>query len=204
MYEGETITADAASLSASHGKRIVPGEAGIWVFIFADLVTFAIFFMAFFKDRALQPEAFALARHGLTINVALINTLVLLTSSLLVVVGVNAIRQGQFPAARIAIRLAMLCGAIFIGLKLYEYGHMVGEGKGAAAGIYYNYFYVLTGLHFAHVLGGLVILRIMLAKAKTQTRLSPREFHAVESGACYWHLVDLLWMVIFPLLYMVA
>lgn len=197
-----------AYLDTTHAssKRFIPGEIGIWVFIFADLFTFAIYFTGYFNSRALHTADFAAASGSLTMTVALINTLVLLTSSLLVVIAANAMRAGAaaMPVAKVALKLAMLCGLTFVALKLYEYTHMIGLGETANASVYFGYFYVLTGMHFCHVIGGLIILYMLHRKATLGRALEPREIRLAEAGACYWHLVDLLWMIIFPLLYMVA
>lgn len=183
--------------------RRIPGEPGTWVFLFGDLLVFGAFFVTFMVVRGRAPEAFDAARATLHIGVGLLNTLVLLTSSLCVVVAVGAVRTGARTIAGTAVVAAMCGGAVFVGLKIYEYSALVAVGHGPGAGEFYLYYFTLTGLHLFHVGLGLLVL----AAVWTQTRrvsLSPHRMALVEGGACFWHLVDLLWIFLFALLYLVS
>jgi nitric oxide reductase NorE protein len=97
----------------------------------------------------------------------------------------------------------MVCGGIFVLLKVFEYDSLVTTGHGVGANHFYLYYFILTGVHLFHVCVGMAVLTFLL----TQTRrheLSETRMAVVEGGACFWHLVDLLWVVLFPLLYLVA
>lgn len=183
--------------------RRVPGESGTWVFLFGDMVVFGAFFATFMVERAKAPEVFDVARRTLHIGVGLTNTLVLLTSSLCVVVALGALRLGARHIAQRAVIGGMVCGGVFIALKVFEYHSLVTAGHGAGANHFYLYYFILTGVHLFHVCVGMAVLTFLL----TQTRwreLSETRMGVVEGGACFWHLVDLLWIVLFPLLYLVA
>lgn len=194
-----TLSAPAAAAPA----RRVPGESGTWVFLFGDMLVFGAFFATFMVERAKAPETFDAARKTLHLGVGLTNTLVLLTSSLCIVVALGALRTGaRFMAAR-AVLVAMICGGIFFALKVYEYTSLVADGHGIGANHFYLYYFILTGVHLFHVCVGMGVLVFLL----TQTRahdLSDTRVAVVEGGTCFWHLVDLLWIVLFPLLYLVA
>jgi nitric oxide reductase NorE protein len=154
-------------------------------------------------ERAKAPGVFDVARRTLHLGVGLANTLVLLTSSLFVVVALGALRSGARRTARSAVVAAMACGGVFIALKVFEYHALVTAGHGGGANHFYLYYFILTGVHLFHVCVGMAVLTFLLTQTR-QTELSETRMAVVEGGACFWHLVDLLWIVLFPLLYLVA
>jgi nitric oxide reductase NorE protein len=194
---------DGDRSTAAKGVRHVPGEPGVWIFLFGDMVVFGAFFGTFMYQRSLAPELFDESRRTLSIGIGLTNTLILLTSSLFVVTAVRAIRQGQRRAAQLLLCGALLCGLAFVALKAVEYTAKVSQGHVPTQNNFYLYFFILTGLHLFHVLIGLVVLILLLTQAR-RTELSATRIALVEGGACFWHLVDLLWIVLFPLLYLVS
>jgi nitric oxide reductase NorE protein len=181
----------------------VPGEPGVWVFLFGDMVVFGVFFATFMYQRAQAPELFDASRHTLSIGIGLTNTLVLLTSSLFVVTAVRAIRLSQRGAAQLMLAGALVCALIFVGLKAVEYTTKVAAGHVPTQNNFYLYFFILTGLHLFHVLIGVGVLVLLLTQARRST-LSATRMAVVEGGACFWHLVDLLWIFLFALLYLVS
>jgi len=189
--------------STAKPTRHVPGEPGVWIFLFGDMVVFGVFFATFMYQRSLAPELFDASRHTLSIGVGLTNTLILLTSSLFVVTAMRAIRNSRRLAAQVLLAGALVCGLAFVALKAIEYAAKVSQGHVPTQNNFYLYFFILTGLHLFHVLIGLVVLVVLLAQAR-RTELSPTRMALVEGGACFWHLVDLLWIVLFPLLYLVS
>lgn len=167
------------------------------------MLVFGAFFVTFLVERAKAPEIFDAARTTLHIGVGVINTLVLLTSSLCVVLALNGMRAGQRRIATRATAAAMVFGVLFIALKVYEYISLGTAGHGPGANDFYLYYFILTGLHLFHVCLGLGALSFVL----TQTRrpeLSDTRTALVEGAACFWHLVDLLWIFLFALLYLVS
>jgi nitric oxide reductase NorE protein len=189
--------------TALQTTRRIPGEQGTWVFLLGDMLVFGAFFATFMVERSKDPELFDASRQTLHIGIGLTNTLVLLASSLCVVVAIGAIRAGARSIATNAVAAAMVCGLAFIGLKVFEYTSAVAAGHGAGANDFYLYYFILTGLHLFHVCVGLLVLMFLLTQAR-RTELSPTRMAVVEGGACFWHLVDLLWIVLFPLLYLVS
>lgn len=181
----------------------MPGEGGIWIFLFGDMIVFGVFFATFMYQRAKAPELFDQSRQTLSITIGLINTLILLSSSLLVVTGIRAIRVNRPMTARLLFLAALGCGLAFVGLKALEYTVKVQQGHTPNQNAFYLYYFILTGLHLFHVLIGIAVLTILAAQAR---RIKPgaTSMAVAESGACFWHLVDLLWIVLFPLLYLVS
>jgi nitric oxide reductase NorE protein len=185
-----------------HEQR-VPGETGTWVFLFGDMMVFAVFFATFLVERSRDPRTFDAARHTLHLGVGLVNTLVLLTSSLCVVIAMGAIRARARDIATTALSAAICLGLVFISLKVFEYCSLGGNGHGPGANHFYLYYLILTGIHLLHVIVGIGVLSLLITQAR-RPDLSPTRMAVVEGGACFWHLVDLLWIVLFPLLYLVS
>lgn len=183
--------------------RRVPGEQGTWVFLFGDMLVFAVFFGTFLVERASAPELFDQGRQTLHLNVGLVNTLVLLTSSLCVVVFLGALRSGAGELAWRAVAIAIGLGVLFVALKVYEYVSLSATGHGPGASDFYLYYFILTGLHLFHVCVGIAVLVLLLSQAR-RTELTTTRMALIEGGGCFWHLVDLLWIILFPLLYLVS
>ena len=173
------------------------------MFLFGDMLVFGVFFATFMVERAKAPDVFDAARRTLHLGVGLTNTLVLLTSSLCVVAALRALRTGAGQVARSAVVAAIACGGIFIGLKVLEYHSLVSSGHGVGANHFYLYYFILTGVHLFHVCVGMAVLVFLLRQARRR-HVSETRMAVIEGGACFWHLVDLLWIVLFPLLYLVA
>jgi nitric oxide reductase NorE protein len=178
----------------------LPGEVGIWVFIFGDLMVFGVMFATFTFYRSGNPELYLTAQRTLNQNIGAINTLLLLTSSWFVATAVNAARQGQTRAAPRLFGLAMLCGAGFIFDKYLEYSEKFRVGIRLDTNDFFMYYFVLTGIHLFHVLLGMGVLTVLCMKSRRP--LDQSGISLMESGATFWHLVDLLWIMLFPLLYL--
>lgn len=189
--------------SATRPPPHVPGEPGVWIFLFGDMVVFGVFFATFMYQRAQAPELFEQSRHTLSIGIGLTNTLILLTSSLFVVTAVRAVRASQRGAAQWMFAGALVCGLVFVGLKCVEYTAKVTAGHVPTENNFYLYFFILTALHLFHVLIGVGVLILLLTQARRRN-LSATRMAVVEGGACFWHLVDLLWIMLFALLYLVS
>jgi len=132
----------------------------------------------------------------------LINTLLLLTSSLFVIVGIRAIRRRARTVAPWCFVGAFVCGLGFSTMKFLEYSDKANHHITPSTNQFWMYFYILTGLHFFHLLVGMCVLIYLMVKSKKRL-LTVKEYAFVEGGACFWHMVDLLWIVLFPLLYFV-
>lgn len=192
----------SATAAPPQQKRI-PGESGTWVFLFGDMIVFGAFFVTFLVERARAPEIFDAARTTLHISIGVLNTLVLLTSSLCVVLALKAMRTGRNQLATKAVAAAMAFGILFIALKVYEYVSLGIAGHGPGSNDFYLYYFILTGLHLFHVCLGLGALTFVLTQTR-RSELSDTRAALVEGAACFWHLVDLLWIFLFALLYLVS
>ncbi|MDB5726681.1 MAG: hypothetical protein JWQ16_3435 [Novosphingobium sp.] len=180
------------------GSR-VPGEAGIWVLVMGELFVFSIFFITIAALHVAQPVPFRLGQAMLDRGLGLTNTLLLLTSSLFVALGQARLRAGEPGASRL-FGLAMACGGGFVVVKAFEYGEKVSSGVNIASSEFFTLYFAFTGIHLAHVLLGLVVLGLMAAASRAP--VDAARGRLFECGAIFWHLVDLLWIVLFALLYL--
>lgn len=181
----------------------VPGEAGVWVLILGDLTMFALFFATFTHYRNQDLAVFQAARTSLSPALGALNTVLLLTSSLFMARGVNAYRAGAAPTARRQVLLAWLLGLGFVVDKVVEYRGLGVQDLGPGGNDFFLFYFMLTGIHLVHVLIGLGVLWWVRARM-TRPELTRANVAAVECGALFWHMVDLLWIVLFTLLYLLA
>jgi nitric oxide reductase NorE protein len=179
----------------------VPGEAGVWVFILGDLAAFGLLFGVWMYYRGKEPALFADSQLEVHRTFGAINTLLLLTSSLCVITAVRAVRAQMRRVAQAAIGFALVCGVGFLLNKVLEWTDLVGNGHGPTTNNFFLYFFVLTGLHAFHVVVGMGVLTALLRLSRKPS-LSKGQFAFVEGGACFWHMVDLIWVVLFALLYL--
>jgi nitric oxide reductase NorE protein len=180
--------------------RHPPGDLAIWIFILAELLVFAVFFAAYAFARMNNPELFDHYQSTLDRDAALLNTIALLTSSYLVVRGVVAARGGDGRRCAGWFWAAFSMGVVFLLVKGNEYAHHFSEGVRLSTNEFYMFYLSLTFFHFMHVILGMVILAAVAFKAAAGA-YTVQDHVGVETGASYWHMVDLVWLVLFPLVY---
>jgi nitric oxide reductase NorE protein len=179
----------------------IPGEAGMWVFIFGDMCLFLIYFSNYLVQRFGQVGPFAASQTLLDQNYGAINTMVLLASSLFVVIGLRAVRNHDTVLGSRMFGLAQLCAIAFIALKAGEWSNKVAHGITLATDTFFQYYFILTGLHLFHVVLGLAVLGFIRAQAR-KPKITAGRMMVVEGGCAWWHMVDLIWMILFPLMYL--
>ncbi len=181
--------------------RRLPGVEGVWVFVAADMSFFALLFVSFMLGRQDAVEVYEASRQTLDVNFGGINTLILLTSSWLVVLAVEAVKRNELKNVPHLIAGAFLLGAAFKVSKALEYGGKIKAGITMLSNDFYMYYFTLTGIHLLHVFGGNILLIVLWNKARAR-QFTKDNCVVLECGATYWHMVDLLWIVLFPLLYL--
>ncbi|MEL7446135.1 MAG: cytochrome c oxidase subunit 3 family protein [Pseudomonadota bacterium] len=181
------------------GRRL-PGEEGIWVFVLGDLVVFTLFFGTYLYYRAEAPQDYDLAQSQLNLALGTLNTLILLTSSWLVAQAVRAARSGKPGHVKRSLMGAIGFGFVFCGIKVIEYTEKFGLGIGVGTNDFFMFFFMLTGIHLVHVVIGLIVL-VMVYRQMSGLVPTTSKLMWLENGATYWHLVDLLWIILFALLY---
>ena len=187
-------------LRQDSGDRYPPGDLAIWIFILAELLVFAVFFAAYAFTRMNHVELFNQYQATLNRDAALINTIALLTASYFVVRGVVAAREGDNALCARWTWAAIAMGAVFLVVKSAEYAHHFEAGINLRTNTFYMFYLSLTFFHFLHVILGMVILAAVALKAQ-RGGYSSADHTGVETGASYWHMVDLVWLVLFPLVY---
>ena len=171
----------------------LPGELLMWVLILSEIAVFGAGLLAFLAVRLTDPAGFTEAQSHLHRTGAAANTLVLVTSGWLAALAVQAAEAGQLRRLRLLLFPAILLGAVFLVLKGTEYADLFAQGIGTETHAFYTFSFLLTGFHAAHVLAGMILLALVgwLGTPK-----------AVETGAAFWHMVDLIWVLLFPVVYL--
>jgi len=196
------LEADAPAPARERRTRRVPGEEGVWIFIFGDMCVFAVLFCVFLEARISDPAGFAHDQAQLNQNFGAINTVVLLVSSFFVVLATRAVHSPALRARAPRLLLgAWLCGAAFLVIKAVEYAEKLDHGITPQTSDFYMYYFVLTGLHAFHLILGLGALTLLVNLAK-KPEMTRGQLAFFEGGACFWHMVDLLWLVLFPLVFL--
>jgi nitric oxide reductase NorE protein len=170
----------------------------MWVFVLGDLVIFGVYFVVFMFHRSRETALFLASQQRLDPTVPAVNTVVLLTGSWLVALAVFAARDGRYAAAVRLLYATGACGVLFLAVKAVEWTAHVRGGDTFPSNDFFMFYYALTGVHLVHVVLGLVVLGVVRGQLHAP---GDRAVWAVETGAVYWHLVDLLWIVIFALVF---
>lgn len=185
---------------AAGRSRRLPGDLAMWFFILVELSCFAILILAFAITQMLYPEMFAQSRAALDSSTGLALTLSLLTSGLFAALAVEQVRLDQSRRAAWLLLAALLTSCVYVVLKLDEYGHLASLGLGMEHNTFFTLYWILTGFHFLHVLLGMVILGWMADRCRRRA-YSAQSHAGMESGVLYWHMVDMVWVLLFPLVY---
>jgi nitric oxide reductase NorE protein len=191
----EVATADRVK------PRRLPGVDGVWVFIGADSVIFAILFFSFMQDRLKNPAVFEASRQTLNMHLGGIDTLILLTSSWSVALAVQAMKRNEIDREPLLLLGGAVTGLMFMMSKAIEYFQKFAHGITPGTNPFYMWYFTLTGIHLIHVVVGTSMLTYLWIRSRRGTYDSLHRA-VPESVASYWHLVDLLWVVLFPLLYL--
>jgi nitric oxide reductase NorE protein len=194
----ETVATDASEPErAANARGHVPGESSMWFFVIGDFLIFGVYFVGYMYYRGQEHDLFLQSQARLNLDIGAANTIVLLTSSLFVALGVWAARAQRTRDAVRLFGVALAVGAAFPILKMFEWIPEITAGLTPGNNLFFMYYYVMAGMHLCHVLLGLVILSFVIRNLRSK---KPK-LSFVETGATYWHMVDVLWLVLFALLY---
>jgi cytochrome c oxidase subunit 3 len=204
-------------------------KLGMWAFLGQELLFFSGLFVAYGVFRLWRPEAFAASSHELNKTMGMLNTIVLLFSSLTAALAVRAAQKGQKSQTSLLLVMTIVCAFIFLGVKWFEYEHkfhsglLPGKWFGLArefpsgdlmrgeealpalptgASVFFSLYFVMTGVHALHIIVGIGVLTWILLR-NMKGEFSKEFFTPVDNVALYWHLVDLVWIYLFPLLYLI-
>ncbi len=214
-----------STLTAPHGdflqhhfttpeQQADAGKIGMWLFLVTEVLLFGGLFVGFAIMQSLHSEAFLEAHHHLDRMLGFINTVVLLTSSYTMVMAVDSARTDRRKRVVVFLLLTLICAGIFLGIKYVEYSHKFHEGllpghfyshKGDTVPgqfMFFSFYFMMTGLHGLHILGGMAVIGWVMRRA-ARGDFSHAYYTPVDLAGLYWHLVDLIWIYLFPLLYLI-
>ncbi len=201
---------------AAHGAEYahrddVGSRMGMWLFLFTELILFGGLFIAYAVYRYTYPLEFHLAARELDTLLGTINTIILLTSSLTAAMSITAMQEGKKDLTLLLIGLTIVLAGLFLVNKYFEWGHKFDVGlypqsevmlaKPAGEVMYFGLYYVMTGLHGLHVIIGMAIL-LWVGRQVATSAVNAGSYVRLESAALYWHLVDIIWIFLFPLFYL--
>lgn len=186
---------------------------GMWIFIFTEILLFGGLFLVYAVMRSHYSDEFHQAAHHLNAFIGAINTFVLLVSSMTVAMSITAVQKKNNKLAFNLLLLTLICALVFLVNKYFEWGHkihihlypgsdlMISLNHGTV--MFFSLYFFMTGLHMLHLIVGAIILYIVMIKVKKGT-INNTKFALLENGGLYWHLVDLIWIFLFPLLYLIT
>jgi cytochrome c oxidase subunit III len=207
-------------------QQYAAANLGMWLFLATEILFFGGLFAGYAQYRYWYPAEFATGSHRLDVRMGAINTAVLLTSSLTMALAVHAAQTNERRGAVRLLALTIVLGSVFLGIKAYEYYHKYeehlipgrsftlaathdsahslpkGEGIEGPVEIFFSFYFAMTGLHAAHMVIGIATLGVLLAAAR-RGAFSSDYFTPVEMAGLYWHFVDIVWVFLFPLLYLI-
>lgn len=180
-------------MSETTALEELPGELLMWVLIVSELLVFGAGLAVFLSLRIADPVGFSEAQDALNRTGAAINTIVLVTSGFLAAMALWWRENGARARARLALIGAALLGVVFLVIKVAEYAEKAAHGIYWDSHTFFTFYYLLTGFHAAHVVAGIVILLLVAWRDEPNN---------IEVGAAFWHMVDLVWVLLFPVIYL--
>ena len=188
-------------------------KLGLWLFIFTELLLFGGLFIVYSNYRFLNPEAFQMAGHELNLTIGAINTVILLVSSMTVAMSITALQLGNKKLTLILLSATILLALVFLENKYFEWGvkfdhgiwpgsqHLINDMSNGEV-LFFGLYFVMTGLHALHIVVGMVLIIVALNKVQKGT-VNENRPSLLENAGLYWHLVDLIWIFLFPLFYLI-
>lgn len=216
-YAAEHDTPGLAHHFEDKEQQFEASTLGMWVFLVTEIMFFGGLFLGYIIYRSLYPQAFAEASRLLDYRLGALNTAVLICSSLTMVLGVRAAQLGQRRKIIMFLLLTMFLGMAFLGIKSYEYAHKFHEhlvpgpnfgpepslAQPQHAQIFFSFYFAMTGLHALHMIIGIGVLTVLVYQT-WRGRFSAEYFSPVDIAGLYWHFVDIVWIYLFPLLYLIS
>lgn len=193
----------STTASVEHNATGIPsGKLGMWVFLASEVMLFGAFISSYVvlfmgSTNFGRPPVELLGKP-----LATLNTFVLITSSVTMVMALASIQQDKIKAFAGYLIATMALGSAFLGIKAFEYIHKIHEGITITSSLFGSFYYTMTGLHALHMIGGLIFNTYILVNG-LRGRYSHAHYERVEYAGLYWHFVDLVWVILFPLFYLV-
>lgn len=191
----------------------IGSRMGMWIFIFTELLLFGGLFLVYAIFRNKYSADFHTAAHELNAFLGALNTVILLISSATAAMSITAVQKGNKKLALWLVGITIFMAFLFLINKYFEWGHKIHLGIYPGSELllkmeqgellFFGLYYFMTGLHVFHIIVGMIILTVVMVKIKSES-INAHDFVLLENGALYWHLVDLIWIFLFPLLYLIT
>ena len=190
-------------------------KLGMWIFLLTEILLFGGLFVAYAVYRAWNPDIFHNGHLFLDLTLGTINTVVLITSSLTIALAIRFMQVGRRKLAIANLSATLVLAGAFLVIKYFEYAHKIHEGQlpgkfytfggmeGTNPHIFFSVYFLMTGLHGIHVIAGMAVIGWVLVRT-IKNHFSPEYYTPIEMSGLYWHLVDLIWIFLFPLFYLVG
>ena len=195
-----------------HDESLI-ARTGMWMFLFTEMLLFGGLFIVYSVYRFRNSQAFHLAAEELSVLISTVNTIILLVSSATIAMSMPAVQKNNKRLAMALIITTILLGLAFLVNKYFEWGGHIREHiypgspvlaqRGYGDVLFYGLYFFLTGLHALHIIVGLTIVSVILARV-ARDRINSRHYILLENGGLYWHLVDMIWIFLFPLFYLIT
>lgn len=182
-------------MSANQAKGNLPGNPMMWILIGSEIAVFGAALIGFAGARIANPDLFSAGQMTLSKTAGAINTAVLLTSGLFAALAVEGRKDGRRGRARLALLLSALLGCVFAAVKIAEYKVKLQAGIGIETNTFYTLYFLITGFHLLHVFAGIFILALVAWWDSIDN---------LETGTAFWHMVDMIWVLIFPVVYIIG
>lgn len=207
LLHGETEVHEAGHMHRDDEAS----KMAMWLFLFTELLLFGGMFLLYGAYRYQYPDGFKVAAADMNVFIGAVNTLVLLTSSLAVALSIAALQKGQKALCMGLLWFTQLCGLGFLINKYFEWSHEIHNGiypggpalENMSSGevLYFGLYYVMTGLHGLHIVVGMAFIGFVMMMIY-KDKITSTNFQKLENAGLYWHLVDVIWIFLFPLFYL--
>jgi len=188
-------------------------KLGIWLFIFTELLFFGGLFITYAVYRHAHPQAFHMAAQQLDVAIGTINTVILLISSMTIAMATTSIQKKDKRTTLILIGITLVLALVFLVNKYFEWSAKIDHGiwpgsplleeLGKGDTLFFGLYFFMTGLHALHIIIGMILIIVIFVRVR-KDKISFDNFQLLENGGLYWHLVDLIWIFLFPLFYLIT
>jgi cytochrome c oxidase subunit 3 len=215
MSQSESHPAHLQHHFAAAEQQHESAKLGVWIFLLTEVLLFGGLFCAYAIFRSWYPDMFHNAHKALDVTLGTVNTIVLITSSVTMALAIRSMQLGKKRQTIINLSLTLILAAAFLVIKYFEYSHKIHLGQlpgkfytytgieGTNPHVFFSIYFAMTGLHGIHVIGGMGVIGWVLART-VRNHFSPAYYTPLEMAGLYWHLVDMIWIFLFPLLYLIG
>lgn len=198
--------------NSGHNRDTEANKMGMWLFLFTEILLFGGLFIVYFVYRSINSEAFLHASYKLDVVMGTVNTVILITSSMTIAMSITALQKGNKKLSLILLWITQAFALAFLVNKYFEWGAKIEHGifpgmahymaMESGEKLYFFLYYFMTGLHALHIIVGGIFIAVVMKKVQLE-KVTGERISLLENSGLYWHLVDLIWIYLFPLFYLI-